>query len=66
MNSKKVKEIIKFDVERNIQNKWFVIFNVLTFIFIIIITNFSNISKFLEDHNINIDSDEKIIIKGKE
>lgn len=62
MNTRKVKEIIKFDVERNIQNKWFVILNVLAFIFIILATNWSHISKFMEAHNISI-SDEKFTIQ---
>ena len=62
MNTRKIKEIIKFDVERNIQNKWFVILNVLAFIFIILATNWSHISKFMEAHNISI-SDEKFTIQ---
>ena len=64
MNSRKVKEIIKFDVERNIQNKWFVILNILTFIFIVMFANWSHISKFLEVHNIDIASNgEKTVIQ---
>lgn len=63
MNTRKVKEIIKFDVERNIQNKWFVILNVLALVFIVLATNWSNISKFLTAHNINIASDEKITVQ---
>jgi len=63
MNVRKVKEIIKFDVEKSIQNKWFVILNVLTFIGILIATNWSNISKFMDEHNINIGTQEKFTIQ---
>ena len=54
MNTRKVKEIIKFDVEKSIQNKWFVILNIVMFIGILLATNWTNISKYLTDHNINI------------
>ena len=63
MNVRKVKEIIKFDVEKSIQNKWFVILNVLTFIIILIATNWSHISQFLDDHDINIVSSEEFTIQ---
>lgn len=63
MNVRKIKEIIKFDVERSIQNKWFVILNVVMFIAILVATNWSNISSFLEDHNINIASSEEFTIQ---
>ena len=47
MNNQKVKEIIKFSFYKNIQNKWFVIFNLLTLIGIIVIVNWTNISSML-------------------
>ena len=59
MNIRKVKEIIKFDVEKSIQNKWFVILNVLAFISILVATNWSNISSYMDDHNIGILPSEK-------
>ena len=63
MNVRKVKEIIKFDVERNIQNKWFVVLNILMFLIILVATNWSNISKFLDKHNIDIASSEEFTIQ---
>ena len=63
MNVRKVKEIVKFDVEKSIQNKWFVILNVLTFICILIATNWSNISKYLDEHNIGILPQEEFTIQ---
>lgn len=44
MNSRKVKEIIKFSFYKNIQNKWFIIFNIITLISIIFALNFGAIS----------------------
>ena len=58
MNFRKVKEIIKFDVEKSIQNKWFVILNIVAFISILVATNWSRISKYMDDHNIGISSDK--------
>ena len=58
MNFRKVKEIIKFDVEKSIQNKWFVILNIVAFISILVATNWSHISKYMDDHNIGISSDK--------
>ena len=69
MNNTKVKEIIKFSLYKNIQNKWFILFNSLTLISLIVllnwgtITNFFNIKeelhevfkKFLFKQDINID-----------
>ncbi len=63
MNTRKVKEIIKFDVERNVHNKWFLILNVLILIIVLIFTNKSHISKFLDDHDINFASDEEFTIQ---
>lgn len=63
MNVKKVKEIVKFDIEKSIQNKWFVILNVVMFIGILIATNWSNISKFLEDNNISILTEDEVSIQ---
>lgn len=51
MNNQKVREIIKFSFYKNIQNKWFIIFNVLTLIGIILIVNWGNISSFLDFQN---------------
>lgn len=61
MNKQKVKEIVKFSIRQNIQNKWFVIFNIFMFIFAIIMTNAGNISKFLENNNIKLFNDEVAI-----
>lgn len=44
MNNKKVKEIIKFSFYKNIQNKWFIIFNIITLLSIVFILNWGNIS----------------------
>lgn len=63
MNFKKVREIIKFDVQKSIQNKWFVILNVLIFIAILFATNWSNISNYLKEHNVNFMDEEQVTIQ---
>jgi ABC-2 type transport system permease protein len=63
MNTRKVKEIVKFDVERNIQNKWFVLLNVVMLIGILIGTNWSNISKFMKENNINFLGTDEVKIE---
>lgn len=48
MNNFKVKEIIKFSFNKSIQNKWFVIFNLLAMISIVLMLNWGNISNLFE------------------
>ena len=63
MNFKKVIEIIKFDVQKSIQNKWFVILNIIMFIVVLFATNSSNISNYLKEHNVNFLSSGDITIQ---
>lgn len=58
MNKQKIKGIVKFSIKQNIQNKWFVIFNILLLVMLIIMANASHIGKFLEDNNIELFNDE--------
>lgn len=58
MNNQKIKGIVKFSIKQNIQNKWFVIFNILMLVLLIIMANASHIRKFLEDNNIKLFNDE--------
>lgn len=58
MNKQKIKGIVKCSIKQNIQNKWFVIFNILLLILLVIMANANNISKFLEDNNIKLFNDE--------
>lgn len=51
MNSKKVREIIKFSFYTNIQNRWFVIFNILSLIGTIVIMNWGLISTTFKSNN---------------
>lgn len=59
MNHKKIKEIIKFSFYKDIQNKWFIIFNVITLVSMIIFMNFSHISSIFDfgdnDNNFTIE-----------
>lgn len=63
MNYKKIREIIKFDVQKSIQNKWFIVLNIIIFISILFATNWGNISNYLKEHNINILQQEKVTIQ---
>lgn len=63
MNTKKIKEIIKFDVGKSIQNKWFMILNIVIFISILFTTNWSHIEKFLDEHNMNFTEMEDVTIQ---
>ncbi|MBQ9266800.1 MAG: CPBP family intramembrane metalloprotease [Clostridia bacterium] len=51
MNNRKVKEIIKFSFYKDLQNKWFIIFNVITLVSILILMNFTKISSLLHFGN---------------
>ena len=44
----KVKEIIKFSFFKYFQNKWFILFNVITLLSIVISLNYSALSSFFE------------------
>ena len=55
MNNAKIKEIVKFSFSKYFQNKWFVIFNVLSLLTIVISLNWGNISSFI---NIDDKKDE--------
>lgn len=61
MNKQKIKGIVKFSIKQNIQNKWFVIFNILLLILLLIMANANNIRKFLDDNNIKLFDDEMTI-----
>ncbi len=63
MNIRKIKEIVKFDVERNLQNKWFIILNILMLIIALIVTNKDNISKYLEEKEIDIINEEEVTLQ---
>lgn len=58
MNKSKVKEMILFSLYKNIQNKWFVIFNIVTLVSTIIILNWGNFANIIntktEDKTFNI------------
>lgn len=61
MNKQKIKGIVRCSIKQNIQNKWFVVFNILLLILLVIMANANNIRKFLEDNNIKLFNDEIII-----
>jgi len=56
MKNNKVANIIKYNIKKNLQNKWFIALNILIFICCIIALNMSEISNFINDNK-----DETII-----
>ena len=58
MNKQKIKEIVKFYIQKNIQNKWFILVNILILLSVLIATNGNNIKSYLESKNINLFDDE--------
>jgi len=54
MKSRKVKEIVKFSIQKNIQNKWFIIFNIITLLVMIVTSNMENIKTYLASKDIDI------------
>lgn len=47
MNNAKIKEIVKFSFTKYFQNKWFVIFNILSLLAIVISLNWGNVSSLI-------------------
>lgn len=67
MNSRKVKEIVKFYIQKNVQNKWFILVNIVILITMLVSTNASHIKNFLESKDIELFKEEfKIEIIDKE
>ena len=61
MNNQKIKKIIRFNVNKNIQNKWFTILNIALLLIAILGTNLNNIKTFFENRNIILFEKETII-----
>ena len=58
MNKRKIAEIVKFNVEKSIQNKSFVILNIIMCLVMIISANIGNIKGFLKANNLDIFEEE--------
>lgn len=58
MNKRKVKEIVKFSISKNFQNKWFIILNIFMLLTMILTNNLENINNLLESNNIELFHDD--------
>ncbi len=58
----KIVSIIKYNVERNIRSKWFVILNILLLLITLIGVNFSTVSDIFKKDNIKFKEDTEIIL----
>lgn len=61
MNNQKIKKMVRFNVNKSIQNKWFTILNIALILITIVSTNLNNIKTFLENRNIRLFGAETII-----
>lgn len=59
----KIFNIVKFNVSKNIKNKWFVVLNILFFVAMLITINFSTVKEILKENDISFDEKVKITIK---
>ena len=55
MKKSKVSSVVKYTVEKNIKNKWFIILNALFLIVAIVALNFNTVLNILKSNNIEID-----------
>ena len=53
-NPSKIASVVKYTVEKNIRNKWFVILNAILLIVAVVGMNFSNIQQILKQNNIEL------------
>lgn len=60
----KIFNIIKFNVNKNIRNKWFVIINVIFFVVALVVSNFSTVKELLKQNDISFD--HKVIVSIKD
>ena len=58
----KIVSIIKYNVERNIRSKWFVVLNILLLLITLIGVNFSTVSDIFKKDNIKFKEDTEIIL----
>lgn len=66
MMKSKITSIVKYTVEKNIRNKWFIILNILMFGLILITFNFGTVKEILSSHQVKVTSHAHIIVQGEE
>ena len=53
MKNNKVKNLIKYTVEKNIKNKWFIVLNIVFLIVSIVALNFNTVKNIFKSSNIS-------------
>lgn len=61
MNNRKIREIVKFSLQKKIRNKWFVLLNIIILVSTVAMCNIDNIKNFLKNNNINLFKDDMTI-----
>lgn len=51
----KILNIVKYTVEKNIRNKWFIILNAILFVISIVLLNFNTVKLIMKEKNIQLD-----------
>lgn len=62
MKKSKIGKIVKYNLEKNLRNKWFIGLNLLLFVISVVALNFGTVKNILKDNNL-IPEDEKITIE---
>ena len=65
MNSQKAREIIKFSIYKNIQNKWFLAFNIISLIIAVLILNWNSITTLFKPEELIENKNYNKIFEGK-
>lgn len=52
----KIGNIVKYTVERNIRNKWFIILNAIILVISVVALNFNTVKTIMKENDINLDS----------
>ena len=62
MKNNKIGKIVKYNLEKNLRNKWFIGLNILLLVISIVSMNFGAVKNILKDNNL-IPDDEKIVVE---
>lgn len=62
----KIFSVVKYNLEKNIRNKWFIILNILLFLVTLVGLNFSTVKTILKDKNIQIGEKTEIYVNDSE
>ncbi len=62
MKKSKISSVVKYTVEKNIKNKWFIILNIVFLILSVVALNFNTVKNILKSNNIELDKSKINIV----